>query len=189
MGQIILIRHGETEWSAAHRHTSYTDLGLTPAGERQAAALAGRLAGRSFAAVHASPRRRARRTAELAGLADAVVDEDLAEWNYGRYEGMTGEEIRREAPDWYLWRDGCPDGESPERVGDRLDRVLQRAATHLASGDVALVGHGHSLRVAGARWVGLPAGDGGRFRLETGGICLLGYEHGRPVILQWNVPG
>lgn len=188
MGQIILVRHGETEWSARHRHTSYTDLELTPAGERQAAALADRLAERTFVAVYASPRRRARHTAELAGLSGAEVDDDLAEWNYGSFEGRTGEEIRQENPDWYLWRDGCPDGESPERVGARLDRVLERAAAHLTSGDVALVGHGHSLRVAGARWVGLPPGDGGRFRLDTGGLCLLGYEHGRPVILQWNVP-
>lgn len=188
MGQILLLRHGETEWSAAHRHTSYTDLDLTATGERQAGQLADRLAGRSFAAVFASPRRRARRTAELAGLTVTEVDDDLAEWDYGEYEGLTTEEIRRDRPDWYLWHDGCPGGESPEQVGARLDRALQRAADHLTRGDVALVGHGHSLRVAGARWIGLPPGDGGRLRLETGGLCVLGHEHGRRVILQWNVP-
>lgn len=188
MGQIILIRHGQTEWSAAHRHTSYTDLDLTETGERQAMRLADRLAGHSFAAVFASPRLRARRTAELAGLTVTDVDADLAEWNYGEFEGLTTQEIRRDHPDWYLWRDGCPGGETPEQVGARLDRVLQRAAERLADGDVALVAHGHSLRVAGARWVGLPPGDGGKLRLETGGLCLLGHEHGRPVILAWNVP-
>lgn len=186
MGQIILVRHGETEWSAAHRHTSYTDLGLTPAGERQAAGLADWLAGRSFAAVLASPRRRAGRTAELAGLAVTAVDADLAEWNYGEYEGLTTEEIRRDRPDWYLWRDGCPGGESPDQVGERLDRVLRRAGEHLERGDVALVAHGHSLRVAGARWIGLPPGYGGKLRLDTGTVSVLGHEHDQPVILRWN---
>nr|MDT0657630.1 histidine phosphatase family protein [Micromonospora sp. DSM 115978] len=188
MAEIILVRHGETTWSAAHRHTSYTDLDLTGDGERQAHDLGRRLAGRSFAAVLSSPRLRARRTAELAGLAVTDLDEDLVEWNYGRYEGRTGAEIRQKVPDWYLWTDGCPGGESPDQVGARLDRVLGRAADLLDQGDVALVAHGHSLRVAGARWVGLPATDGGKLRLDTSGVCALGHEHGRRVILRWNAP-
>ncbi|MDG4787171.1 histidine phosphatase family protein [Micromonospora sp. WMMD1102] len=189
MAEIVLVRHGETSWSASHRHTSYTDLELTPDGERQASGIAGELGGRSFAAVLASPRRRALRTAELAGLTVSEVADDLREWNYGEYEGLTTQQIRRDRPDWLLWTDGCPGGESPEQVGARLDRVLARAAELLDSGDVALVAHGHSLRVAGARWIGLPAGDGGRLRLDTATVSTLGYEHGRPVILRWNSPG
>ncbi|GAA3765440.1 acid phosphatase [Plantactinospora mayteni] len=189
MAEIVLIRHGETTWSASHRHTSYTDLELTPDGERQAREVAAELAGRTFAAVLSSPRRRALRTAELAGLPVTEVDEDLGEWNYGEYEGLTTDEIRRERPDWVLWSDGCPGGESPEQVGARLDRVLARATALLDTGDVALVAHGHSLRVAGARWIGLPASGGGRLRLDTAAVSALGYEHGRPVILRWNSPG
>ncbi|MBO4210098.1 histidine phosphatase family protein [Micromonospora echinofusca] len=188
MGEILLIRHGETEWSAAHRHTSYTDLALTPAGEQQARALHPHLAGRSFAAVLVSPRRRARRTAELAGLTPTAIDADLAEWHYGDYEGRTSADIRRDAPQWYLWTDGCPGGESPDQVGARLDRVLARATEAAGRGDVALVAHGHSLRVAGARWIGLPASGGGRLRLDTATVSVLGHEHGRPVILRWNQP-
>jgi broad specificity phosphatase PhoE len=186
MAEIVLIRHGETAWSAAHRHTSYTDVDLTEEGERQARALARCLAGRTFAAVHCSPRRRARRTAELAGLSVTAVDDDLAEWDYGRYEGITTDEIRRQRPDWELWTDGCPGGESPDQVGTRLDRALSRAAAQLAGGDVAVIAHGHSLRVAGARWIGLPAGGGGKLRLDTATVSTLGHEHGRPVIQRWN---
>ena len=182
----MLVRHGQTAWSVSGHHTSYTDLDLTPDGERQAAALAGMLAGRRFAAVFASPRLRARRTAELAGLAVTEVDGDLVEWDYGRYEGLTSSQIRQHRPEWNLWRDGCPGGESPEQVGQRLDRVLARAWPHLAAGDVALVGHGHALRVAGARWVELPVAAGGRLRLDTGTLCVLGYEHGVPVLARWN---
>jgi probable phosphoglycerate mutase len=189
VAEIVLIRHGETEWSAAHRHTSYTDLQLNPDGDRQARAVRGQLAGRSFAAVISSPRLRALRTAELAGLAVTAVDADLAEWNYGSYEGRTTNEIQAERPDWDLWTDGCPDGESPEQVAARLDRVLARASSLLADGDVALVAHGHSLRVAGARWIGLTATGGGRLRLDTATVSVLGYEHGRPVILRWNTGG
>ena len=189
MAELILIRHGETTWSAAHRHTSYTDLELTAEGERQALALGTQLAGRGFAAVVCSPRTRALRTAELAGLTVTRVDDDLAEWNYGRYEGITTAEIQRDRPDWQLWTDGCPDGESPGEVGERLDRALDRVRPLLARGhDVALVGHGHSLRVAGARWIGLPAAGGGSLRLDTATVSALGYEHQRPVILRWNLP-
>ncbi|MFY1670751.1 histidine phosphatase family protein [Plantactinospora sp. WMMB334] len=189
MAEIVLVRHGETTWSASHRHTSYTDLELTPEGERQARDITGELGGRRFAAVLSSPRRRALRTAELAGLAVTAVDEDLGEWNYGEYEGLTTAQIRQERPDWLLWTDGCPGGEQPDQVGSRLDRVLARATAFLDDGDVALVAHGHSLRVAGARWIGLPAGVGGRLRLDTATVSTLGYEHGRPVILRWNSPG
>jgi probable phosphoglycerate mutase len=188
MAEIILVRHGQTEWSATGRHTSYTDLPLTTEGERQARAVGARLAGRTFAAVISSPRERARRTAELAGIAVTEMTEDLAEWNYGRYEGITTAEIHKDRPEWNLWTDGCPDGETPEQVGARLDRVLERAAELLNHGDVALVAHGHALRVAGARWIGLSPAGGGLLRLDTGTLSHLGHEHGRPVILSWNSP-
>ncbi|HET6530400.1 MAG TPA: histidine phosphatase family protein [Actinoplanes sp.] len=189
MAEIVLMRHGQTEWSANGRHTSYTDLDLTAVGEDQARAAGHRLGGREFAAVLSSPRRRAVRTAELAGLAVTEVTEDLAEWNYGAYEGITTREIRTTRPDWSLWTDGCPDGESPEQVAARLDRVLDRAAELLAEGDVALIAHGHSLRVCGARWVNLPARDGMLLRLDTGTVSALGFEHEVDrVILHWNSP-
>ncbi|WP_433686071.1 histidine phosphatase family protein [Micromonospora carbonacea] len=188
MGEIVLVRHGETEWSASRRHTSYTDLELTADGEREARALAAPLAGRRFALVLASPRRRALRTAELAGLAVTAADEDLAEWNYGRYEGVTTADIHAGRPGWNIWTDGCPAGESPAEVGARLDRVLARAAAALADGDAALVGHAHSLRVLGARWIGLPPSGGGLLRLDTATVSVLGHEHGRRVILRWNQP-
>ncbi|MEU4428859.1 histidine phosphatase family protein [Actinoplanes sp. NPDC024001] len=187
MAEIVLIRHGQTEWSANGRHTSYTDLALTAEGERQARALGEQLAGRSFAAVLSSPRQRARRTAELAGLAVTEVTDDLAEWNYGEYEGVTTREIRASRPDWSLWTDGCPGGESPEQAGARLDRALARARELTAGGDVALVAHGHCLRVAGARWVGLPASAGGLFKLDTATLSVLGFEHEvDPVLITWN---
>jgi broad specificity phosphatase PhoE len=188
MGDVVLIRHGETEWSKTHRHTSYTDLALTAEGERQAKILARALAGQRFAAVIASPRQRALRTAELAGLMVTAVDEDLAEWDYGEYEGVTTEEIRRSRPGWSLWTDGAPGGESPQQVGARVDRLLERARPLLEQGDVALVGHGHCLRVVGARWVGLPPSAGALLRLDTATLCRLGHEREQPVIARWNVP-
>jgi probable phosphoglycerate mutase len=187
MGEVVLVRHGQTEWSAAGRHTSYTDLPLTDEGEEQSHRLGQALAGRRFAAVLSSPRRRARDTAQLAGLSVTALDEELAEWNYGEYEGITTKEIRARRPDWDLWRDGCPGGESPEQVGARLDRVLARARELLPAGDVALVAHGHSLRVAGARWVGLPVTAGGLLALDTATLSTLGYEHERPVLRSWNL--
>jgi broad specificity phosphatase PhoE len=186
MAEVVLIRHGETEWSASRRHTSYTDLDLTPAGERQATSLGALLAGRQFAAVISSPRRRALRTADVAGLAVTAVDADIVEWDYGEYEGITTKEIRRQRPDWDLWTQGCPGGESPEDVQARIDRLWAKVRPLLDQGDVALIGHGHSLRVAGARWIDLPAAGGGKLRLDTATLCALGYEHGRPVILHWN---
>jgi broad specificity phosphatase PhoE len=186
MAEIVLIRHGQTEWSATGRHTSYTDIDLTEVGEQQARALTDRLAGREFAAVISSPRLRALRTAELAKLAVTDVDENLAEWNYGRYEGITSPQIRQDRPGWWLWTDGAPDGETPDQVGARLDRVLDRADALLAKGDVALIAHGHSLRVAGARWIGLPASAGGLLGLDTATLSVLGHEHANRVIRRWN---
>lgn len=188
MGEILLIRHGQTTWSAEGRHTSVTDLPLTDVGEKQAAALAPALAGRTFALVLTSPRLRAMRTAELAGLTTATVDDDLAEWYYGAYEGITSTEIHEQNPDWDLWTEGCPGGETPEQVGVRLDRVLDRARALLANGDVALVAHGHSLRVLTARWLGLPPAGGALFRLDTGTLSTLGFEHKTPVLTTWNRP-
>jgi probable phosphoglycerate mutase len=186
MGEVILVRHGETGWSAAGRHTSYTDVPLTADGERQARTLGTALTGHPFVAVLSSPRQRARRTAELAGLAVTAIVDDLAEWDYGRYEGITTAGIRQHRPGWDLWTDGCPDGESPAQVGVRADRVLARIGPLLVDGDVALVGHGHALRVVGARWIGLPPSAGGLLRLDTATLSTLGYEHERQVILHWN---
>ncbi|MPZ27219.1 MAG: histidine phosphatase family protein [Micromonosporaceae bacterium] len=186
MGQIVLVRHGQTEWSATGRHTSYTDPDLTAEGERQAGELGRALAGWRFATVVTSPRRRAARTAELAGLPVTEVDGDLAEWHYGEYEGLTSQQIRRNRPEWNLWTDGCPGGESPDQVGERLDRALARVAPLLAGGDVALVGHGHALRVAGARWADLPVATGRRLRLDPATVSVLGFEHDLPVLARWN---
>ncbi|MDG4800942.1 histidine phosphatase family protein [Micromonospora sp. WMMD980] len=188
MNEILLVRHGETTWSASHRHTSYTDLELTADGERQARALVPLLAGRRFVRVLSSPRQRATRTAHLAGLTVDATDPDLAEWNYGDYEGRTTAAITEERPGWTIWTDGGPGGESPEQVAARLDRVLDRVAPLLERGSVALVGHGHSLRVLGARWIGLPPSAGGSLRLDTATLSVLGHEHGRRVIQRWNLP-
>jgi broad specificity phosphatase PhoE len=186
---VWLIRHGQTEWSANGRHTSYTDLDLTETGVEQAREAGRRLGGRKFAAVISSPRKRALRTAELAGLTVTEVTEELAEWNYGEYEGITTAEIRKTRPDWSLWTDGCPGGETPEQVGARLDRVLAHAKTLLDQGDVAFVGHGHCLRVCGARWVGLPPRDGGLLKLDTATLSTLGFEHETTQVIDtWNAP-
>ncbi|CAL9642414.1 Acid phosphatase [Streptomyces sp. enrichment culture] len=191
MGDLLLARHGETEWSRAGRHTGRTDLPLTRHGEEQAKSLAPLLAGRTFALVLTSPLVRARRTAELAGLTGAVPEADLREWDYGGYEGVTTADIHRIRPGWDLWTDGAPPGpdlpgESPEQVGERADRVLARVAGALDEGDVMLVAHGHLLRVLTARRLGLPPAEGRLFRLETGTLNRLSLEHGRPVIAEWN---
>ncbi len=212
MGDLILLRHGQTEWSLSGRHTGRTDIPLTPQGEAAAARLAPALAGRRIAAVLTSPARRAVRTAELAGLAgpaglerpdgtgdggpagSAGQDPDLWEWDYGGYEGMTTAQIQRERPGWSLWRDGvvpgdaAHPGETVKDVAERADRVIARASALLAGGDVALVAHGHVLRVLTARWLGLPPEDGKLFRLDTGTISTLGFEHGGHVIATWNSP-
>ncbi|MDQ0994060.1 histidine phosphatase family protein [Streptomyces sp. V3I7] len=194
MGDLILVRHGATEWSVSGQHTSWTDLPLTPDGEDQARSLAPLLSGRTFARVLTSPLSRAVRTAELAGLTGARTEPDLREWDYGAYEGITTREIHRTRPDWYLWTDGVPPGpdahpgESPAEVGARADRVLSLVDAALAddTGDVLLVAHGHFLRVVAARRLGLPPADGRLFRLETGTISRLSTEHGRPVVAEWN---
>jgi broad specificity phosphatase PhoE len=198
MGELILLRHGETEWSREGRHTGRTDVPLTPKGSVGAAALEPMLSRRAddgrLVAVFASPAQRAQRTAVLAGLTVTKTDPDLWEWDYGGYEGVTTAEIQRTRPGWSLWRDGVipgdaeHPGETVEEVGERVDRVLKRAAPLLRDGDVALVAHGHVLRVLTARWLGLRPTDGRLFRLDTGTVSALGTEHDEPVILSWNVP-
>src|SRR4051794_21891814 len=188
MGELILVRHGETEWSRDGRHTGRTDVSLTPRGEEQARALAPLLAARDVASVLVSPAQRARRTAESAGLTGAEIDERLWEWDYGAYEGRTTPQIREERPGWYLWRDGVIGGETVEQVGARADGVLERVRPVLAEGDVVLAAHGHILRVLTARWLGLPPADGRLFKLGTGTLSTLGTEHEQPVISSWNVP-
>ena len=191
MVQIILVRHGETAWSASGRHTSTTDLDLTARGADQARGLAAALSGRRFAAVLCSPRLRARRTAELAGLTVTAVDPDLAEWDYGRYEGLTTADIRRDRPNWTLWTDGAPGGESPDQGAARADRVLDRIRADVAGGtgaDIAVVAHGHLLRVAAARWIGLGPDGGARLQLDTGALSVLGFEHTTAVVTRWNAP-
>ncbi|GAA0895765.1 histidine phosphatase family protein [Virgisporangium aurantiacum] len=189
MGEIVLIRHGETEWSVGRRHTSVTDVDLTDAGVRQAAAVATAVRERTFVAVVSSPRRRALRTAELAGLTPTEVTEDIAEWNYGEYEGVTTADIHATFdPHWNLWTDGCPGGGGPAQDGGPIDAPVGRGAPLRDGGDVALVAHGHSLRVTGARWIGLPPADGGLLMLDTATISVLGFEHGRRAIHRWNAP-
>ena len=194
MGDLILVRHGETEWSRAGKHTGRTDVPLTPAGETAAAALAPMLARRNIVAVFTSPARRAVTTAALAGLDNAKPDPDLWEWDYGGYEGLTTPQIREQRPDWYLWRDGVipgdaeHPGETVDQVGQRADRVLDRVRPLLDNGDVALVAHGHMLRVLTARYLGLEPTAGRLFRLDTGTISTLESEHDEPVISSWNVP-
>jgi broad specificity phosphatase PhoE len=194
MGDLILLRHGETEWSKAGRHTGRTDIPLTAGGEKAAAALAPMLARRDIVAVFSSPAQRAIRTAELAGLTGVKQDPDLWEWDYGGYEGLTTAQVKEQRPGWDLWRDGvipgdaAHPGETVQQVGERVDRVLARALPLLAGGDVALVAHAHVLRVLTARYLRLEPSDGKLFRLDTGTVSTLGREHAEPVILSWNVP-
>ncbi|MEU9242469.1 histidine phosphatase family protein [Streptomyces shenzhenensis] len=194
MGDLLLVRHGETEWSLSGQHTSWTDLPLTQHGEEQAKSLAPLLTGRTYALALSSPLGRAIRTAELAGLTGVAPEPDLHEWDYGGYEGVTTAEIHRSRPDWYLWTDGVPPGpeghpgESPERIGERADRVLRKLESALTTGtgDVILVAHAHFLRVLTARRLGLPPAEGRLFQLATGTVSRLSTEHGRPVIAEWN---
>ena len=183
-----IVRHGETEWSASGQHTSITDLPLTAAGRRQAAAVREVLGEITPALVLSSPRRRALETAELAGLRVDDTTEDLAEWFYGAYEGKTTDEIRAEKPDWTIWRDGPRDGEPSTAVQQRADRALGRAIRSLPDGPVVLIGHGHFSRVLGARWIGLPVAAGGNLLLGTAAPSLLGVQYGLPVIDRWNLP-
>lgn len=182
--EVWLVRHGETEWSRDRRHTSSTDVPLTDVGEAAAKTLADRLAGQSFDLVLTSPQQRARRTAELAGFPDAEVDDDLQEWNYGEYEGITSEEIRVHDPGWTVWTHPTPGGETAEQVEARLDRVLARLEGY--EGRVLVFGHGHALRALAARWLGQRAPDGRFYRLDTATLSTLGYEREARVILRWN---
>ncbi|GGK88968.1 phosphatase [Sphaerisporangium melleum] len=192
MDELILLRHGETEWSRDRRHTGRTDLPLTPRGEDQARALAPALKGVTFSLVLSSPARRARTTAELAGLSGAETDPELWEWDYGGYEGITTADIRQGRPGWYLWRDGVipgdaeHPGETVGQVAERADRVIARVRD--VEGTVALIAHGHFLRVLTARWLELPPQEGRHFVLDTGTISALGYEHGEPALIRWNAP-
>jgi broad specificity phosphatase PhoE len=182
---VVLVRHGETEWTRSGRHTGSTDIPLTDHGREQARAAGERIAALSFALILSSPLSRALDTARLAGLGDEVqTRDDLREWDYGDYEGLTSKEIRAQRPDWYLFDDGCPAGETAAEVGERVDSVIAEAS--VAGGDVALFGHGHCLRVLTARWLGLPPAQGGRFALGTATVSVLGGEHDRPAIWLWN---
>jgi probable phosphoglycerate mutase len=189
LARLVLVRHGETEWSLSGQHTSRTDLPLTDRGRERAAALPEALGSYAFALVLCSPLRRARETCAIAGFEDrAVIDDDLHEWDYGEYEGLTTPEIREKDPEWVLWRDGCPGGETPAAVGARADRVLARVAA--ASGDALAFAHGHILRVVAARWVGMEVAAGARFALSAGAVSVLGHERETEVIEGWNhVPG
>jgi probable phosphoglycerate mutase len=184
MNELWLVRHGKTEWSVDGRHTSTTDLPLLPEGEEVARELRGRLAEVDFVEVLTSPRLRARRTAELAGFPDAKLDEDLAEWAYGDYEGITTDEIRRTVPGWTTWTHPSPGGETPEQVRTRLDRVVDRVRA--VDGATLIFGHGHSLRALTARWLGLPVTDGRHFQLDTATISVLAHERESPVVRRWN---
>ncbi len=181
---VWLVRHGETPWSRDRRHTSVSEVPLTPAGVAAAEEIGRRLRGRAFSLVLTSPRVRARHTAELAGHPDAEVDEDLSEWSYGEYEGMTTEQIRMEVPGWTVWTHPAPRGEPAGAISTRVDRVIARARA--ANGDVLIFGHGHALRALAARWLGQPVADGRFYRLDTGTISVLGHERETPVIERWN---
>jgi broad specificity phosphatase PhoE len=194
MGELILLRHGETEWSLAGKHTGRTDIPLTPRGEEAAKALGPLVARRRVVATFTSPARRAVTTAAFAGLDHAQPDPDLWEWDYGGYEGLTTAQVRERRPGWYLWRDGVipgdaeHPGETIEHVAQRTDRVLARVAPLLAEGDVVLVAHGHVLRVLTARYLRLEPAAGRLFRLDTGTVSTLGTEHAEPVMTSWNMP-
>jgi len=183
--RIVLVRHGETEWTRTGLHTGWTDVALTAKGRRQAAAAAPRLAGRHWSLVLTSPLTRAIETCRLAGLGDgAVVDDDLPEWDYGEYDGLTTAAIRERNPTWSLWRDGCPGGEAVADVAARADRVIGRCLA--VDGEVAVFSHGHLLRVLGARWVGADPTFGAHLLLSTASISVLGWERDTQAIVEWN---
>lgn len=186
--RLVLVRHGDTEWSQNGRHTSHTDLPLLPSGTERARRLAPVLAEFEFARVLSSPLQRARETAELAGFRDRIeITPELTEWDYGEYEGLTSEAIWERRPDWRLWTDGAPGGESPEQVAARADRLIADAVQ--AGGDVLLFAHGHILRVLVARWIDEPASLGALFKLQPATISILGHEHDFRVVDRWNAPG
>lgn len=187
MQQVFLIRHGETEWSRSGRHTGRTDIPLTDNGRRLAENLAPLLGKESFGLVLTSPMQRARETCELAGLAEhAETDPSLREWDYGHYEGLTPAQIHVRTPNWMIFRDGCPGGESPAQVADRVDGVIERVRS--ISDDVALFAHGHVFRVFAARWIGLQAQAGCNFLLDTATLNILSFYRGIPAVKRWNAP-
>lgn len=184
MSTLFVVRHGATEWSRNGRHTSTTDLPLLPEGEAEASALAPRLTAHRFAAVLTSPMQRARRTAALAGFPEAVVDDDLSEWNYGAYEGLTRVQIVERDPAWTVWRGPTPGGEGPDQVSQRLDRLIERVRS--VDGDVLVFSHGHASRALAARWLGMSPEFGRSLRLDTATISQLTDDRGEPVIGTWN---
>lgn len=187
MNNIYLVRHGETEWSLSGKHTGITDIPLTENGRREAKLFQPLADKMSFALVLTSPLERARMTAELAGLGNqAEVERDLMEWNYGAYEGLTTDQINANLPDWMLFKDGCPGGESPEQIGARMDRLIARIRT--VEGNVALFAHGHILRVLAARWIGFSVLAGCHFLLDTATLSVLSYYQGIPAVKRWNAP-
>ena len=184
-GVVVLVRHGETEWSRTGKHTGRTDVELTEQGREQARALGDALRGRAFALVLTSPLARAHETCRIAGFGDAAqLRDELMEWDYGQYEGRTTPEIREERPGWTLWRDGVPGGETAAEVGERVDRVI--AELRSVEGDAALFAHGHVLRVLTARWLGLEPEAGRLFALDTATVSSVGYERETAVIRTWN---
>jgi probable phosphoglycerate mutase len=183
---VWLVRHGATAWSEAGRHTGRTDVPLTTAGEESARELATVLADHTFQSVLTSPLQRARRTAILAGFDDAEADDDLVEWDYGDYEGVTTAAIRESVPGWTIWTHPCPRGESAEDIARRLNRVVDRLRA--VDGDSLVFGHGHALRALAARWVGEPVAFGRFLRLDTATFSTLGHEREQPVVLAWNAP-
>jgi probable phosphoglycerate mutase len=186
--EVVLVRHAETQWSRDGRHTGRTDVPLTDAGRQAARALGARLSRRRFELVLVSPSKRARETCELCGLAaDAQVREDLLEWDYGEYDGLTTAAIRAQRPSWSLWRDGAPGGESAADVSARADRVIAELLGN--QGDAVVFSHGHMLRVLGARWIALEAAGGAHLGLATGALCVLGWERETAIIARWNDTG
>lgn len=186
--QIAVVRHGQTEWSLNGRHTGTTDIPLTDEGRAEARASAPLVQAMPIDRIVCSPLQRARETCALLGLGlEPTIDPDLVEWNYGVYEGITTKEIRETVPDWTVWFGGCPDGETPDQVATRVDRVI--ATAREAGGTTLVVAHGHVLRVLTARWLGLAPQDGRFFRLDTATVSLLGWERETPVVLRWNSRG
>jgi broad specificity phosphatase PhoE len=184
--ELWLVRHGETEWSRDGLHTSRTDVPMTSRGETEARRVAPLLRGTTFRLVLSSPRRRARRTAELAGFREVHVEDDLTEWDYGEYEGIATPQIRERVPDWTVWTHPSPGGETADQVGRRLDRVIAKVRAH--GGRVLVFGHSHALRALTARWIGQPVSGGRFFKLDTATVSVLGYERETAVVLRWNSP-
>jgi len=186
-GDVVLVRHGETEWTLTGQHTGRTDIPLTERGRDEARLLEPLLSTADFALVLSSPLRRARETCELAGLGPRLeIEPDLMEWDYGEYEGLTSKQIKRAVPHWMVFTDGCPGGETPQQVGARVDRLIHRIRP--VAGRVALFAHGHLLRVFAARWIGFPPSAGQHFLLNTSTVGVLGYYQGVPAVKRWNAP-